>query len=118
MASVSNRFDLLSTPQAKHKRDENSTSPTTVQKKHKQVATSIPDGNTQPFTTPPSEPHNIFFNKEAAEFLDELSTFGEKSELGMNRIGVTLAIFLNKIGEKLENLSKENVTLKNEIDAL
>ena len=112
MGSVNNRFKLLSTPQTKRKRDENSISPTMVQKKHKQVATSVSDGNTRPNTTPPSEPHNIFFNKEAAGFLDELSTFGEKSDQGMNRIGATLAIFQNKIGEKLENLSRENTTLK------
>ena len=118
MASVSNRFELLSTPQTKRKRDDNSTSPTTVQKKHKQVATSTSEGNNRPLITPPCEPQNIFFNQEAANFLDELSTIGEKNEQGMNRIGATLAIFLNKIGEKLEFLSKENATLKNEICAL
>ena len=60
----------------------------------------------------------MFFNIDATDFFDKLASLGDLTAQEKNQLGVTLSSFLNKLGDSLATLSKENVSLRKEIDIL
>ena len=119
MVTISNKFDLLATPGSKRKRNESSSPPPLADpKKHKQTSTT-PIVSDSPQSRPHhSKPANMFFNIDATDFFDKLASLGDLTAQEKNQLGVTLSSFLNKLGDSLATLSKENASLRKEIDIL
>ena len=119
MVSISNKFELLATPGSKRKRNESSSPPPPADPKKLKHTSTTPIASDSPPSRPHnSEPANLFFNIDATDFFDKLASLGDLSVQEKNQLGETLSSFLNKLGDRLATLSKENVSLRKEIDLL
>ena len=64
------------------------------------------------------ESNNVFHNNADSIFFETLATLVELTTQGKNNVGSLLATALNRLGEKIELLTRENISLKAEVTAL